>query len=405
MMFLWQIYPTFAMYLSRLMSKETASTSKVFFPNLDGLRTIAFLMVFIQHAILPSFNHLSVKGTFWETILMFIGNGANGVSIFFVLSGFLITYLILSEKELTGKLNVPYFYIRRTLRIWPLYYAVIIFAFIVYPYAKHLVGMETNLGSRPWYYFVFLSNFDVINIEKHFNGSDAMSGNITWSVAIEEQFYLLWPLLFYILPKRLYQWIFMSVIALALVFRYYYINDVAFLYFHSLSVCADLALGGLCAYYALYSAGFRKFFENTPRYLVVLFYVAGICWIAYGISTFRFPNAAVVTRLISTLFFAFIILEQNYSKHSFYKFSKSRVLTFWGKYTYGLYLLHPIALTIVDVTCRWLGIPYEATFLSSLLAGFISLAISLLMSYISYEYFESWFLKLKKKFSFVKSAH
>lgn len=382
-----------------------AAASRVFFPNLDGLRTIAFSIVFLQHGLSPSLNLLSYKGTFWEPLIAMLTNGANGVSIFFVLSGFLITYLILAEIELTGKLNVLYFYVRRTLRIWPLYYAVILFAFILYPCVKHIIGMDTHLGSRPWYYFVFLSNFDVIHIQQFFKGQDAMSGNITWSVAIEEQFYLLWPLLFYFLPKKSYPWIFLSVIAGSMAFRYRFIDNIAFLYFHSLSVCGDLALGGLCAYYAIYGKGFRTYFEKLPRYAIVLAYIAGFLWITRGVSMLRFHYAEVFTRLINTFFFAFVILEQNYAKHSFYKFSHSRLLTFWGKYTYGLYLLHPIAITFLDVCCRLMHFNYALHFIPSFTFGILSLCLSLLMSYLSYEYFESRFLELKKKFSFVKSAH
>jgi peptidoglycan/LPS O-acetylase OafA/YrhL len=362
-------------------------------------------MVFIQHAIVPAFEHLNIKGTFWEALIRLAGNGAYGVSIFFVLSGFLITYLMLSERELYGKIHVLYFYVRRTLRIWPLYYAVITFAFILYPFFKQIIGIQTHLGSRPAYYFLFLSNFDVIHIQKYFSGQDSMSGNITWSVAIEEQFYLVWPILFYVLPKKFYRVIFLATIAASLIFRYVYADDVAFLYFHSLSVCSDLALGGLCAWYALYSEAFTDFLKRLPKIVIAAIYVLGMYWLLAGISQFRIPYANVFTRLVSTLFFAFVILEQNYCRHSLYKFSRLKTLSFWGKYTYGLYLLHPIALTMLDVAFRLLRIDYQRTFLSTLSAGLAALVISLLLSYVSYEYFEKRFLKLKKKFSFVRSAH
>src|ERR1700733_9049748 len=112
------------------------STPKVFFPNLDGLRTIAFLMVFFQHGFLSSFAYLHIHNTFLQHSINMICDGETGVSIFFVLSGFLITYLLLAEADRYGKIHPGYFYIRRILRIWPLYYIVITFVFFGYPWLK-----------------------------------------------------------------------------------------------------------------------------------------------------------------------------------------------------------------------------------------------------------------------------
>ena len=97
----------------------------IYFANLDGLRFLSFLMVFLHHTVVYDIN---IKGTFFERLLTTVGYGGSGVSIFFVLSGFLITYLLLQEKEANGKINISFFYIRRGLRIWPLYYLVIIFS-------------------------------------------------------------------------------------------------------------------------------------------------------------------------------------------------------------------------------------------------------------------------------------
>src|SRR6476660_5257777 len=104
--------------------------AKVFFPNLDGLRFFAFFLVYLQHAFGDLLAEIGQPG-FWLGRLQtnVSGAGGIGVSFFFVLSGFLITYLILREIQLYGFLDVRAFYIRRSLRIWPLYYAVIIFGF------------------------------------------------------------------------------------------------------------------------------------------------------------------------------------------------------------------------------------------------------------------------------------
>jgi peptidoglycan/LPS O-acetylase OafA/YrhL len=380
------------------MNKESLSNSTVFFPNLDGFRTVAFLTVFLIHGFWRCIKYLGDKYIFTEITLRKLYHiGGIGVSAFFVLSGFLITYLLLKESALKGRFNIVHFYIRRVLRIWPLYFAVIIFAFLIYPYLKSVTGHTAKILFNPAYFFSFLSNFDIIHIEKNFPGTNTSPAGITWSIAIEEQFYLIWPLLLYFAPRKIYPVIFISVIMLSLIFRYVYINDPIVLYYHSFSACGDLALGSLCAYYAIYSKEFKTFFEKLSRPAIMSIYAAGILWIMYSNGVNNFYFSPVFARLISALFFSFIILEQNYSQ-SFYKFSKSKALSFWGKYTYGLYLLHPIALLLCDVLLKACHLTYADSFTGALFRGFLGLGISMLISYLSYEYYESHFLKIKERF-------
>jgi len=157
----------------------------MYFKNLDGFRSVAALAVVFQHTM----NGL---GDFYPGPLDVIINkltkyGELGVQFFFVLSGFLITYLLQTEKARLGRIDLPKFYLRRVLRIWPLFFSVLIIAIVILPF----------LGAKSvdnwWLYPSFLSNFDRL-ID---SSSNAMA-NITWSVSIEEQFYLFWPLLFFI---------------------------------------------------------------------------------------------------------------------------------------------------------------------------------------------------------------
>ena len=158
---------------------------KIYFSNLDGLRFIAALMVYLQHG----FTHWSKEDTISNDFLLrfmnTISSGGLGVSIFFVLSGFLITYLLLAEKKQFGKIDLKKFYIRRILRIWPLYYLVVIFGMIIYPSIKKMMGIETVFESHLVYYWVFLSNFDEIAIMHNQYVPIPQALTITWSVAID----------------------------------------------------------------------------------------------------------------------------------------------------------------------------------------------------------------------------
>lgn len=330
-------------------------------------------------------------------------NGGLGVSIFFVLSGFLITYLILEEISLNGKLDVKAFYIRRSLRIWPLYYAILIFVFFIFPFVQHLLGIYQSNCSRPVFYFLFLSNFDLIHIARNCYNEGTMQSGVTWSVAIEEQFYFVWPLLFYFVPKQFYKYCFYVVILLSLVFRIVNYNDDTYIYFHTLGVVGDLAAGALVAYYSLNSKQFRSFFVNLKAGTIYIVYISGILFIfvsGYYITSTYYTAAG---RFINVLFFSFLIAHQNFSKGDVLKLYHLKYFSKLGKYTYGLYLLHPIGSIIGIFIFKKI---YQGTdsFLVSIIEGIIIFIITLGLAYFSFHWFESFFLKLKKKFSYITKS-
>ena len=160
--------------------------ARVFFPNLDGLRFFAFFAVFLAHsfyseneAVLSSPIHQQIKQ--WNIF------GIYGVNFFFVLSGFLITYLLMAEEDRFKKIHIPAFYMRRVLRIWPLYYAIVFVGFVLFPIGKQLIGESPELQGNIWHYIFFINNYGE-------PPGTAILG-VLWSIAIEEQFYLFWPLL------------------------------------------------------------------------------------------------------------------------------------------------------------------------------------------------------------------
>jgi peptidoglycan/LPS O-acetylase OafA/YrhL len=134
----------------------------------------------------------------------------------------LITYLILNEVILKARLDVRAFYMRRILRIWPLYYLVIAFAFIGYPLLSSLLGLRGSENGNPLYFVFFLSNFAAMHLK---DAAGAMVGVTLWSVAVEEQFYVIWSLLFYFIRPRFYRYIFLAVILASAIFRLHYIHD------------------------------------------------------------------------------------------------------------------------------------------------------------------------------------
>ena len=376
---------------------------KVFFPNLDSLRFIAFLLVFLQHGFYNFFKNFEGKSYLTDRFitLLFV-NGGTGVQIFFVLSGFLITYLILKEVDDTKKLNLKYFYLRRTLRIWPLYFATVLFAFLVYPTLKSILGIDSNLCSRPQYYFTFLANFDVISIAKYCPGKDAMTQAIVWSVSIEEQFYLFWPLLFFFIPSRRYWIIFPVIILTSICFKILHSSDREVLYFHTLSVISDLAIGGLFAFLQLNSRSFKNFIENQKKGLIQIIYIAIVFFIFFGYLLLQFNGGEIAGRLIGDLCWGYIIIEQNFAKNSFYQLRSLKSFTNWGKYTYGLYMLHPVGILIADVIKKVIDFPINEQVIL-FFKGVLSYFLSLLIAFSSYRLLELPFLRLKERFTIIKN--
>jgi len=371
------------------------SKPKIFFPNLDGLRFFSFFLVFLSHVFFVDYKSISQEGWYRVMRYCFFTQGGLGVSFFFVLSGFLISYLLMVEKDYTGRIHVGLFYVRRALRIWPLYYFCVFFGFVIFPILKRKFGQVPDETADPILCSLFLNNFNTI---KH-GPPDASVLSVLWSVAIEEQFYLVWPVLFFFTSKKNYVYLFSSVIAISIIYRAFNFGSQD-LDIHTLGVISDMAMGGLGAYLALNSKKMLSSIKNCNPWISLIPY---ICTCIY-VLTYRYGEEyrvlEALNRIIPSIFFIWIILEQNFSERSFFKISQLKIISTLGKYTYGLYCLHMIAILITISVLRKFGLnkhSWEIILIQMPLAMALSIAISI----FSYKYYESWFLKFKDKFAFV----
>jgi peptidoglycan/LPS O-acetylase OafA/YrhL len=381
---------------------QKSSKPRVFFPNLDGLRFVCFFMVFLFHinkSVTENYaaNNLEIPG-FFKVFSLLFQNGNLGVNFFFVLSGFLITFLLIKEKEYTGKIHVGNFYVRRILRIWPLFYLCVFIGFVLFPLVAHLVNMGSAEQARPLYYILFINNFDVIE-SGHPN---SLILGILWSIAIEEQFYLSWPLMLSFLPLRYFKHACIVVLTGSLIFRLVHHDQPEVLYFNTFAVIGDMALGGLLAYFTSYPSKFLDYVTNMSRWKIVAIYViaAGLFLLRRKLFYGGVPYASVPERLIIAIFFGLIIVEQNFSKHSFFKFSRFKLMTKLGIYTYGLYCLHFIGIYAALAIIQQAG-GNQFSLLTNLVMAVLALFITVGLSLLSYHLFEKRFLTLKDRFAFI----
>jgi Predicted acyltransferases len=377
--------------------------TRIFFPNLDGLRFICFFVVYLHHCYLSFFSYTekSAPGFFQVQEFLF-KYGTLGVNFFFVLSGFLITFLLIKEKEFTGTIHIGNFYVRRILRIWPLYFLCLFIGFVVFPFIKKMGGEVMSESANPWYYLFFAGNFDYMNTWP--TKPDAILLSVLWSVCVEEQFYLAWPIILRFTPAKYYKYIFLSIMLFSLVFRSFYTagteDDHAVRYFHTFSLIGDMALGGLLAWYSSFPNRFSDFVSKMNKGTVAAIYLGAIGFSLFKEYIFTCGVPVIFERLVIGFFFGMIILEQNYARGSLFKMGQSKVLSKLGIYTYGLYCLHLLgmyAAVRLVVKMQW---PEDNVWVA-LASALIGLVLSIVVSIASFHFFEKWFLRLKNRFAFI----
>ncbi len=356
--------------------------NKLHFKKLDALRFFAFFLVFWQHGFASSFSSLSSNNEVNKIIQTLCLTGGLGVHIFFVISGFLITFLMIKEEEVSGEMNLKFFYVRRVLRIWPLYYLVMILGIFVLP---HLFNTFHFSGSAIKN-LLFLNNFD----EDH----SVANVSIAWSVAIEEQFYLFWPVLFILFRNKLY--LFTVSISLFILSTVYIIQNPVSSYFHTLGNINFLMTGCMGAIlYAKYKMNpYINRFINLPLlYLAVFIAIL----VVVGSKLSGAINYISLIVLPLTYIYTVINLVHRNNDASVSMFSKL------GKYTYGMYLYHPLIIIFSKIAFDFLKLSYRENAAQNFLLAILSLTLTIGVSIISYEYFEKKILKFKAKFSFVKT--
>ena len=380
------------------------NADRVYFPNLNGLRFFAALLVIIHH--IEQFKSIyGLPNNFSSTTIQIFGE--LGVVLFFVLSGFLITYLLLEEESQTNTIIVKNFYIRRILRIWPLYFLIVILALFVLPNIPMFVlpgydraEIYSNLAGKLFLYLFFLPNLvsPLFGIVPY--------ASLTWSIGTEEQFYLTWPVLLKTIKKYRLLLMILIVFGYLLVARALYSSRTDFLPFkYELSAFWStfnidcMAIGGFFALLLHTKKSFLKVFQNK-----YLFYFALIVTSVLLYRGVYFPILMVndikfeyLYKEFYALWFGIIIL--NFASNREILISlESKILRYLGKISYGLYMFHPICI----VSVLTIAVLFKQT--SDWLLYPVSLLATILIAGISYKYFESYFLKFKRKFTIVASG-
>jgi peptidoglycan/LPS O-acetylase OafA/YrhL len=355
-------------------------------PALDGLRGLAALAVVFLHLTMQSVPHsppaIVVKNLF--------AAGWTGVDLFFVLSGFLITGILVGAKGSTNYFRV--FYGRRMLRILPLYYAALIVLFGVPMLVTLPHGFRVPLSEQLWFW-VYLQNY-------HWRGIFAGWTGHLWSLAIEEQFYLVWPLVILVTSRKQAIAVCVGLIAVSVGYRAYAENfDTSLdIYYPTQARLDGLAIGSAIALLVTETDWLLRLRRFAPSLMIVatiLFVVSRTTFPVTGQALSPLGNLSVAVFYGCLLVFALCATSSTLARTL-----RSRFLRFYGRYSYALYVIHVPAMSGLG----HIGIyPDTLSFGGSDLVGqllyiAIVLPIVTLLAWLSWHLFEKHFLKLKRHF-------
>ncbi len=358
--------------------------NKKHYPALDGLRGVAILLVVFLH----NFKFMNYFFFGWL-----------GVDLFFVLSGFLITEILLNT---VGQPNfLRNFYMRRVLRIFPLFYLTLIICLLILPSIKNLNLDSSYYSNNQFWLWTYLQNWLFIFKEPY--GDKILLH--TWSLAVEEQFYLVWPAIVLLIrkPKILLAVAIIALIGVGLA-RYviwtFQVHDLAYASLYTFTRIDGLCIGCILALLMQINPGFLK---KYTTHIVLL--MAGINFGFYFLnnqSSQTLPYLAFVGYTTFAVLFGILVYEAVMAESKIIQFIFNNfIFKFFGKISYGLYVYHwPVYIILFPFFTALFTDKMNVSFqYADAGSAVIVTVIAVILSVISYRYFEKPFLRLKEKYS------
>lgn len=342
-------------------------------PGLNGLRGFAVILVIIGHRF-PLDHSINIFPL-----------GSIGVDIFFVLSGFLISRILFTNiidfnsNMISKKKLVRNFFLRRILRIFPIYYLTLLFLYLT----KGLIGnsYEENIL---WYIFYGANYLNFF--ENKWFGSLAH----LWSLSVEEQFYLVWPFLLFFIIKQNKIFIALIIFIVFGTLYPYFINGNSQIL--TLACINAFGIGSLLAYFEILDPSNVSKFLKTIKYL----FIPVLLIVVINYTIFKIPYFS--NRLAISIISVGIIGYCRYKPQGLIVryFLENRLLSFIGMLSYGIYLYHNLIPKYLNYGFSILGVEISRTFNYSFF--FLQTSLIIIFSYFSWIYIEKPILKLKKHF-------
>jgi peptidoglycan/LPS O-acetylase OafA/YrhL len=381
------------------------NSDKVYFKGLNGLRIIAALLVFFSHVEYVK-QLIGLDNLF--AIHIFKVAGASGVDLFFCISGFLITFLLIAEKERLNSIALKDFYIRRILRIWPLYYFVLLITLFVIPQFVNFPGLhlEDHINLTGFLLFVFFSPY----IAKVLFSINFLAA-VLWSVGVEETYYLIWPnVIKYISNIRFRHFVYMFLLftGIKAVVTYipYKIADPHLILKDISSIMEQLRIecmiiGGACAFLLKKKSPLIRHLQGNYSFGLALLLLT--IYFVWGFKPAYFNLNPIIEYMCDPVIYALlcsILILNVISRKGIYSLLERRVPFELGQISYGFYVYHSICIMFSVMLFRQMHLPQSLSWL----IGISAFLLTTLVAYISYYGFEQRFLKLKKNFTHIVSG-
>jgi peptidoglycan/LPS O-acetylase OafA/YrhL len=379
------------------------SIRRTHYAQLDGLRGLAIVLVVFYHFSLP---HRDFHGNQPGLVLQLAQAGWMGVDLFFVLSGFLITGILMETR--TQAHYFRNFLGRRFLRIWPLYYLNLLVLLVLLPLVMPSVPPQLQgMQDKQVWFWLYGANW-LFAME---GGFGTTSGGYFWSLAVEEQFYLLWPLVVYGLSDRALLRTSFALLCLSLVSRIVLANmgiATGSLYTMTFTHLDGLAVGSCLAICSRSPAMSARLASMLPVAIGVALLGLLAVWVvdrdlffwSKAMATYGYTFIAILSGAL------LLCVMQGGKTGRLSRFFSNRFLTLCGKYSYALYLIHvPVAGLLFPLTFRALdklipAVGYDMKFLIFVVVAFV---VSCGLSITSWYVFEGPIMTLKRYFNYAET--
>jgi peptidoglycan/LPS O-acetylase OafA/YrhL len=348
-------------------------------PNLTGLRFLLAFIVVIFH--IPQF--CENRGFPFYNNLAIFNKGGEAVYMFFSLSGFLIIRQLYVEKSVSYTVNLKIFFLKRILRIFPLYYLVLTFGLIYYRLILPAFGFDYQ-NNYDLVYGIFLSYTFFPNIFASYSPGGIVE--VLWSIGIEEQFYLLIAPLIFIIP-------FKSIIRFLVIFTIFffliYFSDLVKFFRNYNMLFFYFSFSGLCSIMSLNKSINFHAFRYLFIFLLILYFTSSI---------FRDNLTNFYYHFISMVLFGLTL--QSFAEKPI-KLLENKWLIYLGKISYGIYMFHAIMMQFAGFIFLKSNLHLKISNLNSIIIFNLLVFIStIITAHLSFKYFESYFLNLKGRLIF-----
>ncbi len=366
---------------------------RLHFKDVNTLRFFAFIPVFLYCILFLS--NTKDEGVHNELTQLFQLLSRNSLDFFFFLSAFLLASQSLREYKYTDKFSLKNFYVRRILRILPLFVFGLLFAFLIHPWILNALKLNEIVAPSASSYLMLIPNYGAEYTKEQF-----IYLAVIWTIYMFIQFYFIWGLILRFLKDQLF-YVSLFLMVIGIVARIMHISGDGSSYyvyiFDTLSYGVPIGIGGLLSLLIRNEHPLIEKLKSFTKSRVIMIYSIGTL---FTISAYLFSFKGfglTIIPLFTCLFYSYILIDQTFGKNSFVKLRTYKIFTHLGKLSYGLIFYQSIVsvLCIIGIDSLDFDLSSTSVKIAFLLA---SLTVSWIIADISYKIIEKPLLRLRREF-------